>query len=742
MRSSSIRRVSAGVVLLSVVLSANVSVAQQNSSESATLEEITVTARGWEESLQDTPISETVFNAQQVEDARIDRVEDFIALTPGVTISQAQNAGQSFAMFRGLTQVRNNEAPMAVVIDGVLTAGPNQLTRELFDIESIEVVRGPQGALYGRNATGGAIIINTRAPGDEFEGYVRSGFAEGDEYFVLGGISGALSDNVSASLNAKYLDRGGYYDNVTLGTEADPFEEIAITGKLNWQLSDALSAALKFSYVENDGAALNVWFQPTLLDDQNRFAGFDFASPIVGGDTVFSEFFANNLGINDREIFEASLKLDYDTDVGTFTSITAIQNLDELSAGDQFPYTAAAFADLGFDGLDGSQSQFFNWDAWSQEFRLTSDQGQRLRWMLGAYALFTDRFVSTTAGRDLGQGIVRLERTPRPTDPGNPTLSFLADDNDNTAWAVFANFTYDFTDRLEGYFGLRYDEDDREQSVSPLQFGLPPGVGNPGAVNQRTFSELQPKVSLNYAINDDFRVFGSWGRGFRSGQFNQNGVSALVANATDVADEEVSETTELGFKSTFADGRATLNGSIYQTDVEGQHYFLFVGAVSAQIMVNIDEVEIVGGELELTANLADGFDVYAGIGLIDSEIKEYAFEPTAVGNDAPYVSDSTYNLGAQYRTDVGTSSEFLARVDYSVQGDRFWDPANTTMNSSIEILNARLAMEFGDGKWSVAAYGKNLLDTEYNLDITADGGLVFSFIAPPRVLGFDVRVNF
>lgn len=718
--------------------------------EERTLNTVVVTGRLREENVQDVPISQTVFGAEQIQDARLDRVEDFIGLTPGVTISQAQNAGQSFIMIRGLTQVRNNEAPVAVVIDGALTASPNQLTRELFDVESIEVLRGPQGALYGRNATGGAIIINTKQPGDEFESYVRGGIASGEEYFVGGGVSGPLVENkLYGSLNAKYLDREGYYDNVTLNEKADFFDELAVAGKLRWEPNENFTANLRLNYIKNEGSALNVWFQPTILDANGNFAGFDFAGgPTVdtggvGGDVVQDTFYANNRSVNERDIFEATLKLEQEFDFGSITSITAYQDLEEFSAGDQFPYTAADFSVIGFDGLDGTQSQFFDVKAWSQELRIASKDEDRLRWMFGGYYLDTERFVSTTAGRDTGAGfILPLTRTPFPSDPNNPTTSFLADENDNTAWALFGNLTYDVTDRLEAYFGLRYDEDQREQTVSPLQFGLPAGVGSPGAVNEQTFDSLQPKASLRYKATDNLNLFASWGRGFRSGQFNQNGVGTLVGNAADFADQETTETLEVGFKSQFYDNRFTINGTAYKTDIEDSHYFLFVGAVSAQIMVNIDEVEIQGFDIEATANLAEGFDVYAGLGIIDSEIGAYTFSPGAVGNKAPYVSDSTLNLGGQYRFGLSDGLDGLVRLDYNRTGERFWDPENTTSNDPIDLLNARVALEGGDGKWVASLYAKNLLDTEYNLDLTADGGAVFSFIAPPQVFGVDFRVNF
>ena len=715
----------------------------------AKLDTIVVTGRGFVENLQDVPISVTTFGEDDIRDARIDKVQDFMDLTPGVTFRQTQNAGQSFVQIRGLTQVRNNEPPVAVVIDGALTASPNQLSRELFDVESIEVLRGPQGALYGRNASGGAIIITTKQPGNEFEAYGRAGYGSGDEYFVEGGISGPLvEDQLFASVNAKFLDRGGYYDNITLGEKADPYEELSILGKVLWEPTDTLSANLRLNYISNDSTSLNVWFQPTILDDENKFAGFDFAGGATSAigpnsaDSVFEPLVANNLGFNDRDIFEAVLKLEQELPFGKVTSVTAYQELEEHFGSDQFPYTAATFDDIGFDGLDGTQNQYLDVSAWSEEIRISSFDDERFRWMFGGYLLLTERFIGTSVSRDLGLGFTPVQRIPFPDDANNPTVSFLGDDNDNTAWAVFGNVTYDVTDQLEAYFGLRYDEEERKQAVSLLQFGLPPGVGQPGAVNEMTFDALQPKATLRYTASDNVSVFASWGRGFRSGQFNQNGVGDLVANANDFAREEINDTAEIGFKSQWFDNRLTVNGTGFYSDVQDTHYFLFIGSISAQVMVNIDEVELKGFDLEATANLAEGLDLYAGFALTDSEIKEYVFNPAAVGNKAPYISETTLNLGAQYVAPVTSDLEALVRIDYNRAGERYWDPENTTKNSPVDLVNARIALQDIDDRWVLSFYGKNLLDTEWSPDVTADGGAIFSYLPQPRVYGFDLRYNF
>src|SRR5882762_9119453 len=186
------------------------SVQQQDSA----LEEVIVTARGRSEQLQDVPISESAFTDQQIQDAHIREVGDFINLTPNVTIVQAQNAGYSAITIRGITQVRNSESPVAVVVDGVQQINPAQFTQQLFDVESIEVLRGPQGALYGRDAEGGAILIRTRQPTNEFEGHVDAGGGSGGEFNTQAVLSGPIfKDQLLFRVGVNYVDRSGYFDN-------------------------------------------------------------------------------------------------------------------------------------------------------------------------------------------------------------------------------------------------------------------------------------------------------------------------------------------------------------------------------------------------------------------------------------------------------------------------------------------------------------------------------------------------
>lgn len=734
MRKSNVRLLSAASA---AALSAMTPALAQNA---PARDEILVTARMRTESIQDVPLSITAFSEQQILDAQIDQVGDFIALTPNMTIAQSESAGLNAISIRGITQVRNSEAPVAVVVDGVLQVNSRQFTQELFDVSSIEVLRGPQGALYGRNATGGAIIINTKQPTNEFEAYLRGGYATGKEYLVQGGVSGPIvEDKVFFRIGARYLDRKGYFDNLTLGRKADPYEDITVRGMLNWNIAENFTASLRGAISRVDGTSLNFQFQQTVyLPDGitlDPMVGFDFSIP-GDADRVDRTFRANNLGVDDREIDEISLKLDYDAGFATLTSITSWNRLSEYTSGDQFPYTAALTT---FGSVDGTQTQFTDIEAWSQEVRLTSPSDQHFRWMAGFYYIATDRFISSTTGDDRGLGILEVRRQPFFADASNPTFSFFGDDNENKAWAVFGNAAIDLAEGLEAAFAFRYDKDKRTQFVSPFNTG-----GSPGAVNAASFDKFQPKVTLNYRPTADLSLYGSWGVGFRSGQFNQNGVGVAAAMAgvdgvEDLVPQEETKTAELGFKSTLFDGRMRLNGALFRTKVENQQYFVFIGAVGAQVLVPIDEVSLYGGEIEAVLRLADGFDAYAAFGVTKSEIDAYSVNPTAVGNKAPYVPETTLNLGGQYRVPLAGAFGLFARADYERRGAQFWDPENSTARSALNLVNLRFGLEGPDGRWSLIGSAENVTDKEYNSEFVIPG---FSHPAPPRIWRVDLRYNF
>ena len=699
----------------------------------ASLEEIVVTARKRDESSLDVPVAINVFTAADIEAAGIERPQDFIGLTPNMSLVQTQNQGTSFVTVRGISQARNSEPSVAVLIDGVLMANPSQFNQELVDIESIQVLKGPQGALYGRNAIGGAIIINTKEPTDTFESQLTLGYDSGPGYKARASLSGPLTSILKYRATVSYLDTDGYIDNAFLGEEADPFRDLSARIRFMLEPSDNFSADLRFNVSQVDTQAL--YFNIT--ESVN-----DTSLPVR----------VNNAGVNERDMYGVSLKLDYRSTAGTLTSITAYDTLEEMLTGDQFDFLPIPESVLfQFFGADQAQHQYLDVKALSQELRFTSPADRRVRWIVGGYAISTDRFISTGNVFDLGTGVVpKVRRTPLPLF--DPQFTYLADSQDNLAWAVFGNVDIDLTQKLEMSMALRYDRDERENvTKTPAQFIPAPlvGIAFPGQVRKETWDEWQPKITLRYKPTQESTLYVGYSRGFRSGGFNQTGVGAAgIAGIGDLFDAEVADTYEAGAKAEFFQRRLSANLNVYHTRAEGSYFFVFDPNTSTQNLGNLDRVDYQGVELELRALIAEGFDAYLGVGYTDSEIKKSDRAPGDVGNQAPLVSEYGVNLGLQYRRSLGGALSAFVRADYEAIGPTWFYPDNFTERDTVQLLNLRAGLA-GDA-WSATVWAKNLTDEKYNAEWSPGPEFFpspgysnnFVFKALPRRWGVDLTYRF
>ena len=714
------------------------------------LEEITVTARKRDESFQDVPMSVTAFSAETIEQAGIERPADYIGLTPNMSMVQTQNQGTSFITVRGISQARNSEPSVAVLIDGVLQANPSQFNQELYDIESIQVLKGPQGALYGRNAIGGAIIIETKDATDEMEGSITGGYESGPGWKVRAGLRGPLTDTLKYSTSFSYFDTDGTINNPHLDEEADPFEDISGRAKLLWEPNADFKADLRFYISQVDTQAL--YFNITR--DSN-----DTSLPVR----------VNNAGDNERDMWGVSLKMDYETAWGTATSVTAYDHLDELLTGDQFDFLPNTESVLfRFFGSDQAQHQWLDVDAVSQEFRFTSPSDQPFRWIAGTYFIATDRFISTgnvfdcsettfiDPFLDCAEGVRNVKKDPLPIF--FPQFTFLSDSQDNFAWAVFGEIAYDISDTLEASAALRYDHDYRENTTETPQVFLDTFV-NPfvtpdafeGQKRNDTWKQLQPKFTLRFQPVENITGYLGYSRGFRSGGFNQTGVgSAGIAGIDDQFDAETASTYEGGVKSTWFNGRLSTNVSVYKTQAEGSYYFVFDANTSTQNLGNLEEVDYQGFEIDAQAVLMEGLDAYVAFGYTDSEIKESSRNPADVGNEAPLVSEYTLNLGAQWLRPLGAWNGVngFIRADYQIIGPTYWYPDNFTTRHPVNLLNMRLGLDAET--WAITLWSKNLNDEEYNAEWSPGPQFFpnpgysnnFVFKAPDRRWGVDVTYRF
>jgi iron complex outermembrane receptor protein len=331
------------------------------------------------------------------------------------------------------------------------------------------------------------------------------------------------------------------------------------------------------------------------------------------------------------------------------------------------------------------------------------------------------------------------------TNPANPQATFLSDQQNNFAWAGFANVGYQFSPLIRLDAGIRYDHDRRKNTTETPTAFLPNVPGFPqshtGDIRRANFSAWQPKVTLTLTPTKDLTFYGGYSRGFRSGGFNQTGVGPLAASTgivgvNDIFKAETADTLEVGFKSQWLDGMLTVNGAAFTTLSKNSYFFVFIAQNSTQNLGNVPKVRLKGFELE--ARLAPSRDVQldASWGNTYSSIKSFP-DPAAIGNEAPDISRSTLNVGAQFTPDLGGGFSALLRADWRRIGRTWWDVYNTTVRNPVNLVDARAGIR--KDNWSVTAFATNLFNKKYNAEFSPGG---FVFKARPRIYGVEAGYKF
>lgn len=712
--------------LLLATSAMTITAAQAQTAEPQDSGEIIVTATRRADTVQNTPAAITAFNSVAIQAAGIERPGDFIGLTSNVNLVETQNAGNAFVIIRGITQARNSEPSVAVIVDGIQQVNPAQFNQELFDIEQIEVLKGPQGGLYGRNAIGGAIIIKSKAPTNELGGKITGGIDNGFGYYVRGNLSGPIAENLKFRVSGSWYDTDGFIKNTFLNEKADPIKDLNLRGNLLWTPAEGLDVDFRVAYSKLKTQAL--YFN--IVNDVN-----DTSLPVR----------VNNRGQNDREMWNAAVKVRYEGDFGTVQNVFSYDRLTEVLTGDAFnflPIRESLF--FQFFGFDLNQSQFLEVDAFSNELRYESPADKPVQVTVGTYMVGTQRYISTGNMIDRGSGVFPVFKTPS-TNPLNPQFSFLADSQDNFAWAVFGNTSWKVNDQLRVDASLRYDRDTRENTtLTPTAF-LPnvPGFpqGRTGEVRRKSFQAWQPKLTVTYKPEDNLTLYGGWSRGFRSGGFNQTGVGGVAASngivgVNDIFNAEVAETFEVGLKTQTADKLLTFNTAAFTTRTENSYFFVFLAANSTQNLGNVPLAQIKGFEAELTLRPMKGLDINFGLGYTDSKIKKFA-DARRIGNELPLISRYTFNSSINYVTPISDTLDLNARVDYRRTGRTWWDVENSTSRNPVDIVDARLGVQ-GKG-WSLTAFSQNLFNEIYNAEFSPGG---FVFKARPRRYGIEASFNF
>ena len=677
------------------------SAVQAQSEPESAIEEIVVTSRYRAENLSDVPDSITAFTIADVERHRIERINRVASLTPNLRFSDDQEIGVSTLVIRGVRQNRGTgQPPVSFRIDGVSATNNLLTTQELFDIESIDVLRGPQGALYGRNAIGGAILVSTRAPTSESAYDIRVSAAEGNDYVVAGTASGPVtSDKLLYRASFRWQDRDGQLENAYLDNQKVDFKESAsFRGRLLYKPSERLSVDLRGQYSDQEGGS--GYFMPGSegvlpLPPPN--------APIFFGNPTY-EIQSNRIGESFVQFSEFSMKIDYEWDWGTLTSITSYTDVE---SGNDQDLDQTLFEAIDIIVIDDSQT-------FAQELRLGSPADTRLRWVAGLYFFDQDRFRSL-ATTFLG--------TPVP-----PAAQELKLDN----IAAFGNLSYDITDDLELTLAFRYDEEtpeDRTQGRS------------------ETFTELQPKASLAYNFREGLLGYVTVGKGFRAGGFNN---LAPGSNFMPGFDKESLVSYEVGAKTSSQNGRLRSGVSLFYTDYTDQQFFLF-DQTGTQAIINIPKSELWGGELEITALPTDSLQLDFGIGYTDSEITEYeniagVLVPASeiIGSKVPGAPIWTLNFAAQHTAALTNTLDLVSRLDYEHRDKTYWTLDNVDTQSPYDLVNVSFALE--TERWATRLFVNNLFDEGYIewffaarfIGLPAD----IAWPSPPRQVGLEFTYRY
>jgi len=701
--------------------------AQENTEdEAAVLSTVFVTARGREESLQDIPESIIALDSADLEARGIVDIEGVVNQTPNFFVRETFRAGVTFFTIRGISTGQQGWAPITYSVDGVKSATVDSINQgALFDVERVEVLKGPQGGLYGAGAIAGAINVITKKPTNEFAGQAVASYAEGGDKILRGSISGPIvEDKVLFRLSGYVQDKDGLVETIQ-GEEVDFEEQATIKGRLLLLPSDTFSIDLRASYSDIEaGAAAQSRFDS--IDQVNTFN--DDLLPSRG-----------IIGFENREFTDLSAKIDWDLPFGTLTSTTGYLDLQQdlfgsvswtaepalgeapvlglfgpLFGANALPATDPLAAMTPFDQI---QDLFDDFEIFTQDIRLVSNSDQPLRWLVGA------EFIQREANQGLGVGFLLGPQ-------GDVPLLLLnrADEKDDDIWGLFAQLQYDLTDKLELTVSGRYDENE----FSTVQIDGATGTvvpqldPNGAAVNElsETDSAFQPKVTLAYDVNDDFKLYGTYSRGFRFGFFN-------TGNLTQ---QETTDNYEIGFRSTLADGALSLNGSAFYIDYSDQQVTSVIATPPFRVTTNIPETEITGLELDFNWDASDQVQINGSLGYIDAE--------RSGGGDVPVTPEWTANLGGQITQPITSKMDFIGRADWRYQGEHISvDGAGNVFDiDAANLIDLRLGVQ--SGNWKLVGFAKNLADEQTALDPGSLGAFFIRAYTDPRQLGVELSLDF
>ncbi|MEO0411056.1 MAG: TonB-dependent receptor [Pseudomonadota bacterium] len=711
--------------------------AQSGDDGFAGVEQILVTARKRQESLQETPIAITAFSAQGLEQRQIQQISGIGQFTPSLTFETAApisgNSAVAVMFIRGIGQVESIptvDLGVGLYVDGVYLARSVGGVVDLLDVERVEVLRGPQGTLFGRNTIGGAISITTKKPGPDLSGQVSMLYGTDDRLLPTATLNVPLADNLFFKISGAYENQDGYVrrpDGVATGDE----DRLSGRAHLRWLPSEKLELNLvvdatrertngaPYVLVETnaDGFyAANPDGSPTDFPNSERSALFPFFHNIVfnaatcaGGPPPVvtppndprcfgSHFipesrdqdFSDKDVQSDLDIFGVSFTADYDFGPAQLKSITSYREADSVYNLDQ-DHTPLLIAEV--DSVN-DQWQF------TQELQLVGEAFDgKLEWVGGVFYFKEEA--------------TNLERVQFPVVDLQSGGSV-----DNDSIAGFAQGTYAFTDKLQLTAGIRYTRDKKRftpnQFINSSQIGIPPGVPTlpPGEVSE-VFSDWTPMVNLAYQWTPDVMTYFTFSEGFKSGGFTQRVFPPLPEVPS--FEPETARVVEAGFKSQVLDNRIRLNGAIFRTGYNDVQVTVQNISV-APIILNAAKARIWGGELEMLAQPLPEWTIEASIGYINAEYTETgAGSQVTTANDLLKTPEFTLNVGSAYRYDLTSDWSLTPRVDWSYRSRQENNAINSPAVSQpgYHLVDLGLIVENEDTGWQLIGRVSNLTDERF-----------------------------
>ena len=677
------------------------------------VETMTVTAQKREENIQNVPVSITALSEIQIEDAGIKDMEDLAYYTPNLHIKKLGSHVEQYPIIRGMYMDMNPNPMVGVFVDGVAYSRFMAYSPDLYDIERIEVLKGPQGTLFGRNTEAGAIRIITKKPGNIWEGKASAGYGDYGSQDYSAAVRGPLiKDRLFFGISGKKYLSDGYYENDYLGTDdIEDMDDMSGRATLRWTPTDAWDIILNANADRYDDG--NGGWAP--FEEHTHHVNLDYEGEL-----------ANDLN-------GQSLSLDYEGGWFRFTSITANRNVDY-----DLDY------DMDFTQVDKWRNYYgLDQEQWSQEVRLASpkDSGP-LKWLIGGYYL--DEDFDTDCTFDWRQGF--------PAWGIPPYKTALKSEVNTENYAFFGQATYTLWEKLGLTAGLRYDRDKKE--FSGTQFDTPDvmGAGVTSVKSDKTFSEWLPKFAVDYRFTQDFMGYATISKGYTSGSFNTVDASVLGVPY----DAEYSWNYEAGLKSGWLDNRLILNLAAFYIDCKDKQVFLHTGAMNATIK-NAAEATSLGFEIEALARPVRGLEIIGGFGYLDAEFDEFTdpiYDPVTgakIGEknykdkELTFAPEYSYNLAVQYRYPLFNSNTLFSRLELQGVGDFYYDFDNEKKESSYEIVNAKLGYE-GEYKgygFDLYLWGKNIFDKEYST--SAFGSEMMGWFAragDPQTFGITLTGRF